>query len=57
MVEPLSQPRTPDTHHEAIEPTPEMARRNVLFAWGLFGLFLLLFGGTFLIGFVYLWLD
>jgi hypothetical protein len=57
MVEPLVQTRTPDTHHDAIEPTPEMARRNAIFAWALLGLFLLLFGGTFAVGLVYLWLD
>ena len=57
MLEPPSQPRTPDTHHEPIEPTPEMARRNVRCAWALFGLFLLLAGGTFLVGLAYLGLD
>jgi hypothetical protein len=25
---------------------PELARRNVIFGWALFGLFLLLFAGT-----------
>jgi hypothetical protein len=34
-----------------------MARRNAIFAWALLGLFLLLFGGTFAVGLVYLWLD
>jgi hypothetical protein len=57
MVEPIPAPRTPDTLHEAVEPTPEIARKNVIWAWGLLGLFLLLFGGTFLVGLTYLWLD
>jgi hypothetical protein len=36
---------------------PELARKNVLFGLALFGLFLLLFAGTFVIGLVYLALD
>ena len=35
----------------------ELARRNMLWGWALFGLFLVLFGGTVGIAFVYLWLD
>jgi len=57
MVEPVPAPRTPDTLHDAVEPTPEIARKNVIWAWGLVGLFLLLFGGVFLVGLTYLWLD
>jgi hypothetical protein len=33
---------------------PELARRNVVFGWALFGLFLLLFGGTIGVAFLYL---
>jgi hypothetical protein len=36
---------------------PELARKNILFGLALFGLFLLLFAGTFVIGLVYLALD
>lgn len=36
---------------------PELARKNVILGWALFGLFLLLFGGTFLIGWLYLLFD
>jgi len=36
---------------------PEIARKNALWGWGLFGLFLLLFGGTAVVALVYLWLD
>jgi hypothetical protein len=33
---------------------PELARKNVIFGWALFGLFLLLFGGTIGVAFLYL---
>ena len=36
---------------------PELARRNVRLGLMLFGVFVLLFGGTFLVGLAYLWLD
>ena len=36
---------------------PELARRNAVFGWILFGVFLLLFGGTFAIAYIYLALD
>jgi hypothetical protein len=39
------------------EPTLEDAPSNMAFAWGLFGLSLLLLAGTFAVGFVYLALD
>ncbi len=42
--------------YDAIGPSPELNRRNARWAWGLTVLFLLLFGGTFGIAFVYLWL-
>jgi len=42
---------------EPVELTPELARKNVRWAWSLVGLFLVLFGGTFLVGYVYLWLS
>jgi hypothetical protein len=35
----------------------EVARRNTVMGWALFGLFLLLFAGTWLVAFVYLALD
>jgi hypothetical protein len=35
----------------------EMARRNILWGWALLGLFVLLFGGTVGVAFVYLWLS
>jgi hypothetical protein len=36
---------------------PELARRNVRLGWFLFGVFLLLFAGTFGIALLYLALD
>ena len=36
---------------------PELARRNVRLGWALFGVFLLLFAGTFLVAILYLQLD
>lgn len=38
--------------HEA-----EIARKNMVFGWALFGLFVLLFGGTVAVAYIYLWLS
>jgi hypothetical protein len=35
----------------------ELARRNMAWGWALAALFCVLFGGTFLIGYAYLWLS
>ena len=35
----------------------EIARKNMLWGWALFGLFCLLFGGTVVVALVYLWLS
>ena len=35
----------------------ELSRRNLRYGWALFGLFVLLFAGTFLIALLYLQLD
>jgi hypothetical protein len=34
-----------------------IARKNMQWGWGLFGLFWVLFGGTVGVALVYLWLD
>jgi hypothetical protein len=57
MAEPLPETRPPDTMYEAIEPDAALGRRNARFAWLLVGLFLVLFGGTFLVAYAYLWLS
>jgi hypothetical protein len=36
---------------------PEVERRNLRLGWALFGLFCLLFAGTFVLALVYLQLD
>ncbi|RDI75670.1 hypothetical protein Gocc_0089 [Gaiella occulta] len=36
---------------------PELERRNMRLGWALFGLFLLLFLGTFAVALIYLQLD
>jgi len=35
----------------------EVARKNLRWAWALFGLFWLLFGGTLLVAFAWRWLS
>jgi hypothetical protein len=53
VTEPVEQPRPPATQFEPPDPEAESARANMLWGWALFALFLLLFGGTFLVAFVY----
>jgi hypothetical protein len=36
---------------------PDLARRNLRLGWALFGVFVLLFAGTFLVAILYLQLD
>ena len=60
MVEPDSQPVRPVTTHEPPSPARDegdLGDRNLRFAWGLFGLFCLLFAGTVGVAAVYLWLS
>jgi hypothetical protein len=57
VSEPLPETRPPDTMYEAIEPDEALARKNIRFGWLLVGLFIVLFGGTFLVAYAYLWLD
>jgi len=40
-----------------VEPTPELARKNIAFGLALFALALLLFGGSIAVAFIYLALD
>lgn len=54
MTEPLPETPQPDFVVAPVEPNVEVAHRNNVLGLALFGLFLLIFGGTFLIAFVYL---
>jgi hypothetical protein len=54
VTEPLPETPQPDFVVEPVEPDAEIAHRNNVLGLALFGLFLLIFGGTFLIAFVYL---
>jgi hypothetical protein len=42
---------------ERPESSTSVARKNMLWAWALFGVFCVLFAGTIGIAFVYLWLS
>ena len=57
MNEPQPGPSAPLALHEPREPALEDAKVNNLIALALFGLFVLLFGGTVLVGLLYLAFD
>jgi hypothetical protein len=58
MTEPLVEPLPPRTEHKPHAPSEaEIARRNLVWGWALFGLFCLLFAGTIGVAYIYLWLS
>jgi hypothetical protein len=57
VTEPLPEPPPPRTAHEPVDPHAALARRNALWGWALFGVFVVLFGGTVGVALVYLALD
>ena len=57
MTERLPEPPPPRTAHPAADPEGELARRNMIFGWALFGFVVLIFGATILVAYVYLALD
>jgi hypothetical protein len=57
LTEPVHEPLPPRTSVPPVDPTLELARKNLAWGFALFGLFLLLFAGTVLVALVYLWLD
>ena len=63
MTEPVEEPRPAEPVPSAAEPVEpddpeqELGRRNARFGLALFGLFLLLFAGTWAVAFIYLALD
>ena len=60
LTEPLDEPSPSEPVPEAVDPVePEdphdaLAHKNTTLGWALFGLFVLLFAGTWAIAFVYL---
>ena len=57
MTEPVPETRPPDVVVAPVEPNDELAHRNNVLGLALFGLFLLILAGTFLIAFIYLAVD
>ncbi len=57
MAERLPEPPPPRTTTEPIEPTGEVARKNVVLALALVAVGLLLAGGAVLVSFIYLLYD
>jgi hypothetical protein len=57
MTEPAPEPYAPQSEHEPREPALEDALVNTLWGLALFGAFIVLFVGTFVVGIVYLAFD
>ncbi len=58
MAEPLAEPTPPETLVEAPDASDAaIARRNLVWAWSLFALFCVLFGGTVGVAYIWLWLS
>ncbi len=57
MTEPVHEPLCPATTHDPVDPDAEVAHKNMVLGLALFGLFLLLFGGVFVVAFIYLAID
>jgi hypothetical protein len=58
VAEPLAEPTPPETLVEAPDVADaEIARRNIVWAWSLFALFCVLFGGTIGVAYIWLWLS
>ena len=57
MAERLPEPLPPRTTTEPIEPTGDVARKNIVLALALVGVALLLAGGAVLVSFIYLLYD
>jgi hypothetical protein len=53
----MSEPLPPRTTVEPVEPTPELARKNVLLGWVLFGIALLIAAGAVGVSLLYLQYD
>jgi hypothetical protein len=57
VTEPVPEPPPPRTTAPPVDPHLELARKNLAWGLALFGISLLLFGGTVLVALAYLWLD
>jgi hypothetical protein len=57
MSEPLPPPLPPRTTSEPVEATPEIARKNIVLGWALFGLAILIAAGAVGVSFIYLHFD
>lgn len=57
MSEPLPEARTSRAHYDPIEPSGEVAKKNVRLAALLFGIAVLMAAGAVLVSFIYLQFD
>jgi hypothetical protein len=57
VTEPVPEPPPPRTTVPPVDPALELAQKNLAWGMALFGISLLLFGGTVLVALAYLWLD
>ena len=57
MTEPVPEAPLPRTSAPPVDPHLDLARKNLAWGLALFGISLLLFGGTVLVALAYLWLD
>jgi len=57
MTEPVTETEPGTLEEPADIADAAIARKNILWGWALFGLFLVLFAGTCGVAFVYLWLS
>ena len=53
----MSEPLPPRTTSEPVEPTPELARKNIVLGLALLGIALLMAAGAVVVSLVYLHLD
>jgi hypothetical protein len=54
MTERVPESAPPRTTHPPVEPTPELARRNLLLGFSLLGAAILMAGGAIAVAFIYL---
>ena len=57
MTEQLPEPIPPRTTTEPVEPTPELARKNVVLGLALLGIALLIAAGAVVVSLIYLHYD